>query len=309
MRAPVLITTVTVLHVAAIGAILFIQGCGTTQPGEVEPPAAPVMPPRRADPGPSVPARVEPVLVDSAAPVVAELEDVRTYTVKKGDMLSKIAKKFGVSTRELAEINGITDPNTIVVGRELVLPAYASPDASDRPRTATVPAPVEPPQPGQIYVVQKGDTLSGIAARAGTTVQAIKALNDMTSDKILIDQKIRLPRSAEMPRPAAPPPAATRAPEPRPMPARAPEPVAPPAPVPNENPEAVPETPARPEVSEPSFSFQVKPYPYTVSEGETLEDVAKAFVVSPKELMELNDMSSEDELRPGQEILIPPSEL
>jgi LysM repeat protein len=309
MRAPVLITTVTVLHVAAIGAILFIQGCGTTQPGEVEPPPAPVMPPRRADPGPSVPARVDPVLVESTAPEMAELEDVRTYTVKKGDMLSKIAKRFGVSTRELAEINGITDPNTIVVGQELVLPAYASRDASERPRTPTDAAPGEPPPPGQIYVVQKGDTLSGIAVRAGTTVQEIKALNDMTSDKILIDQKIRLPRSAEMPQSAPPPPPSTRAPEPRPIPAPDPEPAVPSAPVSRENPEAAPETQARPDDSEPSFPFQVKPYPYTVSEGETLEDVAKAFVVSPKELMELNDMSSEDDLRPGQEILIPPPEL
>lgn len=42
-----------------------------------------------------------------------------TYTVKPGDTLEGIAKKMGVSVNKLAEWNGITDPNFLMVGQAL----------------------------------------------------------------------------------------------------------------------------------------------------------------------------------------------
>jgi murein DD-endopeptidase MepM/ murein hydrolase activator NlpD len=39
--------------------------------------------------------------------------------------LSKIASKVGVTAREIAELNGIKDPNKIKLGQKLVLPSYA----------------------------------------------------------------------------------------------------------------------------------------------------------------------------------------
>ncbi|HYG33183.1 MAG TPA: LysM peptidoglycan-binding domain-containing protein [Clostridia bacterium] len=44
-----------------------------------------------------------------------------------------------------------------------------------------------------VYVVKKGDTLSGIAKTHGTTVRAIKALNGLKSDTIVIGKKLKLP--------------------------------------------------------------------------------------------------------------------
>ena len=46
----------------------------------------------------------------------------KTYTVVKGDTLSEIAKKYGTTVDTLAQLNGIKDPNLIVVGQVLKLP-------------------------------------------------------------------------------------------------------------------------------------------------------------------------------------------
>src|SRR5690625_4927491 len=44
-----------------------------------------------------------------------------TYTVKKGDTLSHIAKRYGTTVSELAKINNIKDPNLIRVGQQIEL--------------------------------------------------------------------------------------------------------------------------------------------------------------------------------------------
>lgn len=46
----------------------------------------------------------------------------QTYTVKRGDTLSQIAQRYGVSTADLARANGITNPRLIYAGQQLVIP-------------------------------------------------------------------------------------------------------------------------------------------------------------------------------------------
>ena len=53
-----------------------------------------------------------------------------SYTVKAGDTLSDIAKKYGTTYQELARINGIADPNKIRVGQVLKLPGGQSSSSS-----------------------------------------------------------------------------------------------------------------------------------------------------------------------------------
>ena len=79
----------------------------------------------------------------------------RTYTVKANDTLTKIAQKElgdGSRWREIFLLNRaiIQDPDRIFVGQVLALPVD-----SDLEAAAVVPG---------VYVVKKGDTLSGIAA-------------------------------------------------------------------------------------------------------------------------------------------------
>ena len=48
------------------------------------------------------------------------------YTVKKGDTLSAIAKKYGTTYQEIAKANGISDPNKIYAGQTLKINSSAS---------------------------------------------------------------------------------------------------------------------------------------------------------------------------------------
>jgi peptidoglycan endopeptidase LytE len=62
-----------------------------------------------------------------------------------------------------------------------------------------------------VYVVKTGDTLLKIAKAGATTVNEIKALNGMKTDRIQVGQKLKLPAAKGAPAtaPAAPPPGGT----------------------------------------------------------------------------------------------------
>ena len=69
-------------------------------------------------PSPSI--TVNPITV---APVTTTPTTIAgEYTVQAGDTLGQIAKRVGVSVEEIAQFNGITDPNTIIVGQVLKIP-------------------------------------------------------------------------------------------------------------------------------------------------------------------------------------------
>lgn len=57
---------------------------------------------------------------EMAAP--APEPELRTYTVVKGDNLTKIGKKFGVSWKSIAELNGISNPDLIHPGQVFKIP-------------------------------------------------------------------------------------------------------------------------------------------------------------------------------------------
>lgn len=57
------------------------------------------------------------------------------YSIARGDTLLQIAQKFGVTVRDLQETNGITDPRSLRVGQELIIP---SPEDAEAERTPTV---------------------------------------------------------------------------------------------------------------------------------------------------------------------------
>ncbi|HEM4120011.1 TPA: LysM peptidoglycan-binding domain-containing protein, partial [Streptococcus suis] len=84
------------------------------------------------------------------------------YTIKSGDSLSAIAAKFNTTVAELQRLNGITNPDKIYAGQVIKVKATGG-TSSSTTTTST-------------YVVKSGDTLSGIAARFGTTVSALQSL-------------------------------------------------------------------------------------------------------------------------------------
>lgn len=49
------------------------------------------------------------------------------YIIQQGDSLSIIAERFGVSTQDLANFNGIEDADSIKVGQKLTIPPVTTP--------------------------------------------------------------------------------------------------------------------------------------------------------------------------------------
>ncbi|MED3563145.1 LysM peptidoglycan-binding domain-containing protein [Bacillus xiapuensis] len=142
-------------------------------------------------------------------------KNVSTYTVQSGDTLGKIAKEFGPSVADLKALNGLKS-DLIYVGQNLKVtgkPAEAAkPTATQPPKNPVQPAKPQTPQTNATgYIVKSGDTLGGIASKAGMTVAELKALNNMTSDRIYVGQKLKIkgtsvsvPESTQKPTPTQP---------------------------------------------------------------------------------------------------------
>lgn len=102
-----------------------------------------------------------------------------TYTVVKGDTLSGIGAKTGTRWQDIAAINGIGAPYTIYPGQVLRLSGGSAP---------------APAAPGGSYTVVSGDTLSGIAAKYGTSWQTLQSLNGLADpNKIYPGQVLKVP--------------------------------------------------------------------------------------------------------------------
>lgn len=85
--------------------------------------------------------------------------DTGGYVVRRGDNLTAIGKRFGVSAADIARANGIRNPNRIGVGQQLMIPGMAEPPQVDipnpRPRPArevAMPTPRMRPGPRQAQV-------------------------------------------------------------------------------------------------------------------------------------------------------------
>lgn len=107
-----------------------------------------------------------------------------TYIVMRGDTLKTLANRFGTSMDVLVSLNAdITNVNVIYEGQRMVVPSGSG-----------VPSD-PPPASGQVYTVQKGDTLRKIADRLNTTVDAILKVNPQISNPnlIYVGQAINLP--------------------------------------------------------------------------------------------------------------------
>lgn len=98
-----------------------------------------------------------------------------TYKVMKGDTLYGIAKKLDTSVDELKKINNLTS-NALSIGQILKVPTKTI-DLGDT----------------EIYQVQKGDTLYGIANKYGISLSELKAINNLNNDNLTIGQLINVP--------------------------------------------------------------------------------------------------------------------
>ena len=177
------------------------------------------------------------------------------YTVKRGDTLYSIANQFNTTVQTIKNLNNLTS-NNLQIGQVLLVTEMVYPDVST-------------------YIVEKGDTLYGIATKFSTTVQAIKALNNLTTNTLLPGQQIYIPASSE---PSI-------------------EPTTP----------ATPTIPFEPDTpDEPSSPFDPTiPYLiYTVQRGDSLWKISQKYEVPVNDIISFNNLSSVN-LQVGDELKIP----
>jgi membrane-bound lytic murein transglycosylase D len=113
----------------------------------------------------------------------------RVHTVRSGETLSGIARKYRVTVAQLTEWNGLSRSGMIRTGQKLRL----YPGSGAAPTRASSTASTT--QAGsRTHLVKRGETLSGLARRYGVSVQALQKANGLSSARDLkAGQKIKIP--------------------------------------------------------------------------------------------------------------------
>ena len=112
------------------------------------------------------------------------------HTVQSGDTLNRISQQYDVSIDDIMAANGLTDPNVISVGQQLVIPVGGLP-------TATVPAPTEiaalpSPIPTEAVVTGQGEiAIAAITDPGALETEAVQIVNNGAELQSLQGWKLR----------------------------------------------------------------------------------------------------------------------
>lgn len=129
------------------------------------------------------------------------------YRIRSGDSLTVIAQRFGTSVKAIQRLNEL-EGTRIYAGQVLRIPGLrrdsAGQGGSARSRAAAASANSSSPAP-ESYRVRRGDSLSVIAQRFGTSVAAIRRMNGLRGSRIHPGQVLKLSESPKGPKQAAGP--------------------------------------------------------------------------------------------------------
>jgi len=268
-------------------------------------------------------------------PVVKPVEKARgpaytTYIVQRGDVLSKIAKKYGLKVSDIRTANPRIKKDVIWVGMKLQLPGKidVGPQAAPVVKSVAKPSVKKPYAPytgtTKLYVVKAGDTIGGIAYANGLSIRQFKELNGLKKDMLRVGQKVKIPtqkvvaaakpaaKKADAKRPAS----SAKAPAGEPAPASAATPqegsAVPPAAAAAaaagdqaKAPEAAPVQPAENKNDAPKAAESAPGATYVVQEGDDMTGVSIRWGVSAAAVRELNNLADDAQLVPGQILKLP----
>lgn len=116
-------------------------------------------------------------VVDAVLEYIGYSQDKNVYTVKSGDSLWAIAKRYGITVDELKRANNLTS-NTLSIGQKLTIPSKET---------------VIPSQDYTLYTVKSGDNLYSIARRYGLTMNELMEYNNLGTTLLSIGQVLKIP--------------------------------------------------------------------------------------------------------------------
>lgn len=105
----------------------------------------------------------------------AGLVTPQSHVVGAGETLQDIAIRYNTTVDALLQANFIPNPNALIPGQVLSLPATGGPTQTEMPTTTAA----------QTYIVDVGDTLRSIAAEFGTTVNALAVANNIPNPNVI----------------------------------------------------------------------------------------------------------------------------
>jgi len=134
-----------------------------------------------------------------AALDASEYRTFRFHSVKKGETLATIARRYSLTTKQLRDANELASSK---VSRNQTLmipqrPAAALPTSAARPSAATrtmATASTSTASGPQTYRVRQGDTLYSIARQFGTSIGDLRRLNQLSDDRIKIGDRLTIRR-------------------------------------------------------------------------------------------------------------------
>lgn len=92
---------------------------------------------------------------------------MQIHIIQRGETLWLLSERYGVSISQIATVNELPNPNSLVIGQALVIP-----------------------NPNNEYVVEPGDSLRGIAQRYGIPVQQLMRANGITNPALVFPGQV-----------------------------------------------------------------------------------------------------------------------
>jgi len=203
-----------------------------------------------------------------------------TYTVKPGDNPEKIAKKFGVSVKELLRVNNIKNPKRLRAGQKIKIPVKRKTKAKKSIKKSKTKKTVKYTSTRRcrvLYRVQPGESLITIARKFRVSVKDLKRWNNIRGNKIYAGQKLCI-------KPVTTASRTTKKTKRKTTTRR---------------------TTASRSRERVRYKYKKVVTYYTVRRGESLWTIAKKFNTSVKELKRLNGFRGNVKLYAGQKIKVP----
>jgi LysM repeat protein len=139
------------------------------------------------------------------APAPAPAPSAGRYTIVKGDTVSRIASRFGITTQAVLTANGLSASSIIYPGQTLAIPGAAAAAPVVSTPVVSVKAPVAAPvASGGSYTIVTGDTLSKIATKLGVPVQSLLTANKLTLSSVIYAGRTLVVPGTTAAAPAAP---------------------------------------------------------------------------------------------------------
>ncbi len=114
----------------------------------------------------------------------------KPITVRPGETIETLARKYGVPVSALMQANGITHASWLRPGQRLVIPRYVAGNTETRPAPAHLAKIAE----GKVHIVAPGETLIGIARKHGMSLAAFAKANKINAyTKLNVGDRVVIP--------------------------------------------------------------------------------------------------------------------